>query len=128
MTVATQSIYTTLRYDDALAAIDFLERAFGLERGAVFQAPDGSVQHAQLRFGGDWIMLGSASDRNLEVETGPAWVYIVVDDPDAHFERARAAGAGIVHELTDRDYGSREYTARDPEGNVWTFGTYRPES
>ena len=57
---------------------------------------------------------------------GPAWIYLVVDDPDAHYERAVAAGAEIVQPLTDEDYGSRGYTARDPEGNVWSFGTYQP--
>ena len=56
----------------------------------------------------------------------PASVYVVVDDPDAHHERARAAGAEIVRELHDTDYGSREYGAKDPEGNAWYFGTYQP--
>jgi uncharacterized glyoxalase superfamily protein PhnB len=51
---------------------------------------------------------------------------VAVDDPDAHHARAKAAGAVIMMELTDQDYGSREYAARDPEGNVWCFGTYRP--
>ena len=130
MTAATQSIYTTLRYRDAMAAIDFLERAFGFERGAVHQGDDGTVQHAELRYAGEWIMLGSTSDGSdgrLAVENGPTWVYVVVDDPDAHYERAVAAGAEIVRGLTDEDFGSRDYTARDPEGNVWSFGTYRPE-
>ena len=53
---------------------------------------------------------------------------LVVEDPDAHCERARAAGAEIVQEPTDREYGSREYTARDPEGNLWVFGTYDPSN
>jgi uncharacterized glyoxalase superfamily protein PhnB len=53
-------------------------------------------------------------------------IYLVVADPGAHHERARAAGAEIVRELTDEDYGSREYSARDPEGNLWSFGTYDP--
>jgi uncharacterized glyoxalase superfamily protein PhnB len=130
MTVATQSIYTTLRYRDAIAAIDFLERAFGFERGAVHQGEDGTVLHAELRYAGEWIMLGSRSDGSdgrLALESGPAWAYVVVDDPDAHHRQAVAAGAEIVRELTDEDYGSRGYTARDPEGNVWSFGTYRPE-
>jgi uncharacterized glyoxalase superfamily protein PhnB len=131
MTVATQSIYTTLRYRDAMAAIEFLERAFGFERGDVHQGDDGTVQHAELRFAGEWIMLGSTSDGGdgrLAVENGPTWVYVVVDDPDAHYERAVGAGAEVVRDLTDEDYGSRGYTARDLEGNVWSFGTYRPEA
>lgn len=131
MTVATQSIYTTLRYRDAMAAIEFLERAFGFERGAVHRGEDGTVHHAELRFAGEWIMLGSTSDGSdgrLAVENGPTWVYVVVDDPDAHYERAVGAGAEVVRDLTDEDYGSRGYTARDLEGNVWSFGTYRPEA
>jgi uncharacterized glyoxalase superfamily protein PhnB len=131
MTVATQSIYTTLRYRDAMAAIEFLERAFGFERGDVHQGDDGTVQHAELRFAGEWIMLGSTSDGSdgrLAVENGLTWVYVVVDDPDAHHERAVGAGAEVVRDLTDEDYGSRGYTARDLEGNVWSFGTYRPEA
>jgi uncharacterized glyoxalase superfamily protein PhnB len=131
MTVATQSIFTSLRYRDAVAAIDFLERALGFERGLVHQGDDGVVHHAELSFAGEWIMLGSTTegdDGRMVVDTGPASTYIVVDDPDAHFERARAAGAEIVRELTNEDYGSRGYTARDPEGNLWSIGTYRPPS
>jgi uncharacterized glyoxalase superfamily protein PhnB len=52
--------------------------------------------------------------------------YVTVDDPDALHDRAVAAGAEIVMGLTDQDYGSREFAARDPHGNVWSFGTYRP--
>ena len=130
MTVATtQSIYASIRYREAMAAIDFLERAFGFERGDVHQGEDGAVHHAELRFAGEWIMLGSTStgsDGRLDLPSGPTWIYVVVDDPDAHYERAVAAGAEIVRDLKDEDYGSRGYTARDPEGNVWSFGTYRP--
>jgi uncharacterized glyoxalase superfamily protein PhnB len=54
-------------------------------------------------------------------------MYVVVDDLDAHYEHARAAGAEIVTEPHDQDYGSRDYVARDPEGHTWSFGTYRPE-
>jgi len=130
MTVATtQSIYASIRYREAMAAIDFLERAFGFERGDVHQGEDGAVHHAELRFAGEWIMLGSTSsgsDGRLDLPSGPTWIYVVVDDPDAHYERAVAAGAEVVRDLKDEDYGSRGYTARDPEGNVWSFGTYRP--
>jgi uncharacterized glyoxalase superfamily protein PhnB len=124
MTVATQSIFSTFRYRDAPAAIDFLERAFGFERGDVHKGPDGTVQHAELHFAGEWIMLGTARDDAFA--SGPTTTYLVVDDPDAHYEQAVAAGAEIVRELNDTDYGSRDFAARDPEGNVWSFGTYRP--
>ena len=129
MTVATQSIYAPIRYRDAMAAIDFLERAFGFERGDVHQGDGGAVHHAELRFAGEWIMLGSTSsgsDGRLDLPSGPTWIYVVVDDPDAHYERAVAAGAEVVRDLEDAGYGSRGYSARDPEGNVWSLGTYRP--
>ena len=131
MTVATtQSIYASIRYREAMAAIDFLERAFGFERGDVHQGEDGAVHHAELRFAGEWIMLGSTSsgsDGRLDLPSGPTWIYVVVDDPDALYERVTAAGADILRKPGDTDYGSREFALRDPEGNLWSFGTYRGE-
>ena len=123
------SIYPTFHYRDAHAAIDFLERAFGFERKAVHEGDDGAVQHAELGFGDGLIMLGDNPDAEfakLAPPPGSGSVYIAVDDVDALFERARAAGAEIVYGLRDQDYGSRDFTARDPEGNLWSFGTYRP--
>ena len=119
------SIYPSLRYRDATAAIDWLERAFGLERVAVHEQ-GGEVMHAELRYGDGMVMLGPDRDDGFGSHTGQGWMYVVVDDPDAHYARARDAGAEIVRDLTDQDYGSRDYSARDPEGNLWSFGTYRP--
>jgi uncharacterized glyoxalase superfamily protein PhnB len=123
-----QSIYPVLKYEDAQAAIDFLERAFGFERHAAYEGANGAVAHAELRLGDEYVMLGSTNegDSRFNQGAGRYSLYIAVDDPDAHHERAKAAGATIERELTDQDYGSREYTARDPEGNLWSFGTYRP--
>jgi uncharacterized glyoxalase superfamily protein PhnB len=118
-------IIPTLRYQDAKAAIDFLERAFGFERRHVTENDDGSVAHAELTHGRGMVMLGTARPGD-RFETGRAVIYVVVDDPDARHDRAKAAGAVIVQELTDQDYGSREFAAEDPEGNVWSFGTYQP--
>jgi uncharacterized glyoxalase superfamily protein PhnB len=127
-----QTIFTTLRYKDAHAAIDFLVEAFGFEKKAVHEGEEGTVAHAELTFDGEVIMLGSEATgddaRRLVVDTGPAWTYVVVDDPDAHFERSKGAGAEVVLEPTDQDYGGRDYTVRDPQGHLWTFGTYRPET
>jgi uncharacterized glyoxalase superfamily protein PhnB len=124
------TIFPSLRYRDAAAAIDWLERAFGLERGPVHEGPDGTVAHAELYHGNGGVMLGSEraedDDRGLGRHAGHGWMYVVVDDADAHYERARAAGAEIVRELEDQAYGSRDYSARDPEGNLWSFGTYAP--
>jgi uncharacterized glyoxalase superfamily protein PhnB len=119
-------IIPSLRYQDAKAAIDFLERAFGFERHAVHEDDDGLVLHAELRYGDGMVMLGSAGRGDATFDTGRSVSYVVIDDADAHHERAKAAGAEIVRELNDTDYGSRDYAAKDPEGNVWSFGTYDP--
>ena len=118
-------IIPTLRYADAPGAIDFLERAFGLERRHVTENEDGTIAHAELTHGRGMVMLGSAREGDA-FSTGRAVIYVVVDDPDALHDRAKAAGAEIVRGLVDQDYGSREFAAADPEGNVWSFGTYDP--
>ncbi|WP_020573589.1 VOC family protein [Actinopolymorpha alba] len=126
----TQNIYPALRYADARAAIDFLKRTFGFEEIAVMTDDDGRVAHAELDLDGGVVMLGSRigdSDSEERFPSGPTTIYVALDDPDGHHARARSAGAQIVMELTDQPYGSREYAARDPEGNVWCFGTYRPK-
>jgi uncharacterized glyoxalase superfamily protein PhnB len=122
-----------LEYDDARAALGWLTEAFGFEQTALHQSPDGKVAHAELRYGGGMVMLGSASENNWGMRTPRELggvnqgVYVIVDDIDEHYERASGAGAEIVRPLKDTDYGSREYMTRDPEGNIWSFGTYRPE-
>ena len=120
--------YPVLRYRDARAAIDWLEEAFGLERRMVADGPGGAVAHAELAYGDSMVMLGTdrPGDR-YGSHAGQGWMYVVVNDADAHHAQAKAAGAEIVSELTDQDYGSRDYSARDFEGNLWSFGTYRPE-
>lgn len=121
---AAPNIYATLRYDDAPAAIRFLTEAFGFEADEVHEE-EGRVTHALLGWGHDLVMLSSRRPGD-PFDTGRYCLYVAVDDPDAHHARARAAGAEVLMELTDQDYGSREYAARDLEGNVWCFGTYRP--
>jgi uncharacterized glyoxalase superfamily protein PhnB len=119
-------IIPTLRYKDAKGAIDFLERAFGFEVKAVHENEDGTVAHAELTHGRGMVMIGTAGAGDPQFETSHSSIYVFVDEADALFGRARAAGAEITRELTDMDYGSREFSARDPEGNVWSFGTYDP--
>jgi uncharacterized glyoxalase superfamily protein PhnB len=121
-----QTLFPSLRYRDASAAIDFLTSAFGFERHLVYENEDGTIAHAELSYGPSLVMLGTAKDDVYGEHAGHGWVYVAVDDADAHHERARAAGAEILVGLEDTDYGSRDYTARDPEGNTWSFGTYRP--
>ena len=122
------SVFPWRTYDDAQAAIAFLESAFGAERHVFHAGDDGSVAHAELRFGNGLVMVGSAR-ANLPATRGAGepggGIYIVVDDVDSHYARARKTGAEIVSELRDLGY-SREYSARDPEGNSWQFGTYQP--
>jgi uncharacterized glyoxalase superfamily protein PhnB len=118
-------IIPTLRYQDAKSAIEFLESAFGLERREVMENEDGTVGHAELTYGRGMVMVGTSRPGD-RFETGRAVLYAIVDDPDAHHDRAKAAGATIVMELTDQPYGSREYAAEDSEGNLWSFGTYDP--
>jgi|tagenome__1003787_1003787.scaffolds.fasta_scaffold17281541_1 uncharacterized glyoxalase superfamily protein PhnB len=120
------TIIPTFRYADARAAIAFLREAFGFEQHAAYEDGDGVVMHAELRLGDAYIMLGQHRTQGSDLAFGPSTTYVVIDDPDAHHARAVAAGAEIVRELEDMDYGSREYAAKDPGGNVWSFGTYTP--
>lgn len=120
------SVYPTVRYDDAAAAIRFLTDTFGLVAGQVYSGPDGTVVHAELSWVNGVIMLSSRGEQPGPFDTGKACLYLATDDPDGMHDRAVAAGATIIQGLIDQDYGSREFAALDPEGNVWCFGTYRP--
>jgi len=133
MTTEAPRIYPTFRFRDATAMIAWLERAFGFVVHARHMAGD-KVAHAELAFGSSMIMCGDEKDDaygdlagNASVQGGKS-LYIAVDDADAMFARAKAAGATIEEGLTDRDYGSREFICRDPEGNLWCFGTYWPKA
>ncbi len=119
------AIFPTYSYDDAAAAIDFLERAFGFRRGEVHTDDQGRVAHAEVWLGDSAIMLGTTGAGEAP-KTGNGAAYVVVEDADAHHARAVEAGAEIVMALRDTDYGSRDYGARDPEGTLWYFGTYAP--
>jgi len=115
----------SLRYRDPKAAVDFLQQAFGFEPKEVYE-DGGTIVHAELVYDGGMVMLGAQRDDTYGDHVGHGWTYVVVADADAHHDRARAAGAEIVRPLEDQDYGSRDYSARDPEGNLWSFGTYSP--
>lgn len=130
-TAITTAVWPALAYHDARAAIHFLTDALGFEETAVYPSgADGSViDHAELRWPpGGGVMLGTANrpeGSELKQPTGGSSVYLVTDEPDALFERATAAGAEVVRGLRDEDYGSRGFTVRDAEGNLWSLGTYR---
>ncbi|GAA4454003.1 VOC family protein [Phytohabitans houttuyneae] len=122
-----RSIYPVFRYTDAKSAIDWLVDAFGFERTSVSEGPDGTVAHAELTHGTGMVMVSQRQGPVPAVPDADDWrVYLAVDDVDAHHARAVAAGAEVIMPLTDQPYGSREYGARDLEGNCWSFGTYRP--
>jgi uncharacterized glyoxalase superfamily protein PhnB len=128
-----------MRYADAPAAIEWLERAFGFRRKLVVPGPDGTIVHAELELStadGGWgvVMLGSLKDDEFPFRTPrqlggqmTQCVCACLPEVDDHCATARAAGAEIVYGPRDTSYGSREYGARDPEGQLWCFGTYRPE-
>ena len=119
-------VYPTLRYRDADAALTFLKDAFGFEEHQVHRGEGGKIAHCELRYGDGMIMFGEQGEGSADIRVGQGAVYVTVDDPDAHHERAKGAGAEITMELTDTDYGSRDYGAEDLEGNRWYFGTYDP--
>jgi uncharacterized glyoxalase superfamily protein PhnB len=129
-------VWPTLRARDARGLIRFLVDAFGFEETVVYADGD-MVNHAQLSWPpGGGIMLGSVREDSsiredsgevVPVPPGSFGCYVVTDDPDAVFARATAAGAEIISGLHETDYGSRDFAARDPEGNRWSFGTYRGE-
>ena len=122
-------VWPTLRARDARSLIRFLVDAFGFEEVVAYGDGD-HVDHAQLGWPpGGGIMLGSArepgSGDDWRLEPGTFGCYVVTDEPDALFARATAAGATVLRELHETDYGSRDFAVRDPEGNLWSFGTYR---
>ena len=119
-------LYPSLRYKDAKAAHQWLQDAFGFEPVALYEDDSGNVAHAEMRWGSDLIMFGTASEDRYGDRVGQGWVYATCDDPDALYARAKAAGAEVTMELTDQEYGSRDFGVRDLEGNQWNFGTYEP--
>ncbi len=125
------TFYPSLLYRDAAAAMDWLERTLGFERREDHRDEQGNVQHAELSLGSAIVMLGTAGSGREPFSSLPAGgslVYCAVEHVDALHERARDAGADIPLEPMDTDYGSRDFTVRDPEGNLWAFGTYRPQA
>ncbi|MEO8457156.1 MAG: VOC family protein [Chloroflexota bacterium] len=127
------TVYPVLWYRDAPSAMAWLKEAFGFEEMVVIPGENGTIVHAEMSFGEGVIMLGSARLESgwaspLDLPAVCQSIYMVVPDPDAHYERAKAAGAEITIGLETTDYGSRQYSAKDPEGHHWHFGTYQPSA
>jgi len=128
------SVIPTMRYHDAPRMIAWLCRAFGFREHLVVPDGAGGIAHAELTFGNGMVMVGSARDDAFgrlvstarDARTVTQSAYVIVADVDAHYARAKAAGAEIVMPLKDEDYGGRGYSARDPEGQLWNFGSFDP--
>jgi uncharacterized glyoxalase superfamily protein PhnB len=125
-----------LRYRNALEMIAWLQRAFGFEKHAVYAGQDGTVMHAELTLGDGMIMLGSVNNGTPSSalikqpdEVGGAETqssYLIVADCDSTYAAAKAAGAHMLMDLEEKDYGGKGFTCRDPEGHIWSVGTYDP--
>jgi uncharacterized glyoxalase superfamily protein PhnB len=131
------TVIPVLRYRDAPAAIEWLCRTLGFEKHLIVPNEDGTIAHAELSFGNGMIMLGSVLEDETEFgrlmkqpdEIGGAETqspYVVVDDVDAVYARAKAVGAKIAVEIRDEAYGGRDFSCYDLEGHLWSFGTYDP--
>jgi uncharacterized glyoxalase superfamily protein PhnB len=133
------NIFPELIYSDAPAALEWLAQAFGFTQGELIPGPAGTIAHAEMHFGAGTIMLKSPVPQS-EFGMSPGEfgmspralgginqsLYVAVEDPDAHFERAKSSGAEILIEPMDTDFGARIYVTRDVEGHLWSFGNYRP--
>ncbi|GGY22203.1 glyoxalase [Rhodanobacter panaciterrae] len=129
------TIIPCLRYRDAHAAIDWLCKAFGFTKNAVYENEQGGVEHAQLTWGNGMVMLGEVRDNEFgrhiaqpdEIggrETQCACV--IVANCKSHYQQAKAAGAVIVDDYAEKAYGGAGYSCHDPEGHLWYFGSYDP--
>lgn len=130
------TIIPAMRYRDCPAAIEWLCKALGFEKNAVYANPDGTIAHAQLTFGNGMIMLGSIQN-GTDYSTMMAQpdeigmretqhACLVVSDCDAIYATAKAAEAEIVTDLKEMEYGGKAFSCRDPEGHLWSIGTYDP--
>jgi len=122
------ALSTGVYYRDPIAALKWLEAAFGFEITMVVDGPDGGLAHSELRFGDGMIMVGGEYDEwhKSPMSTGGVnthSIHVQLEEGiEAHYERAQKAGARVVRELADQFYGDRVYSATDPEGHSWSFG------
>lgn len=127
-----------MAYKNPEKILVFLKNAFGFSEYGIYRGPNDEIQHAQLILGNALIMISPAKN---EGEIGqytrtPAEVggfntqtpYLIIDEIDAHYKKAKDAGAEIIRDIKDEDYGGRGYSCKDPEGYIWNFGSYNPFS
>ena len=132
MSDSRPNIFPIVAYRDEPAAIEWLCTVFGFEKRMVVQNEDGTIAHAELKLGPGVVMPSSNADkgRKSPIESGVdewgPYVYLPDAELRVHYARAKSAGAEVVRELTDQDYGGASYTAKDLEGYEWSFGSYYP--
>lgn len=125
-----------LIYSDANAAVSFLMKAFGFTEHGIYKDENGKIFHAQLALGKALIMVNpfnpeTAFGKMLNIPNNLSGYntqspYFIIDNVDEHYKNAKANGAKIVMDIKDEDYGGRGYSCKDPEGNIWSFGSYNP--
>jgi uncharacterized glyoxalase superfamily protein PhnB len=129
--VITQSITAAVPYDEPGRGIRWLTEVLGFRAAAVYDEPDGDIVHAELVWEAGFLFVGRrAPTGEPGHDVGPTSIALNTQDPetvDGYYERALAAGGEIVRALYDAPYGSHQFDLRDPEGNLWTVGTYRPQ-
>lgn len=125
-------LYPTMRCQNVEAIIAWLKDVLGFTERVIYRH-DGKIVHAELAFGSCILMLGAHRDDDYAKRVGDLGgrrtdaLYVAVDDPDALFAKVKASGVKIEAELHNTEYGSRDFAARDPEGGLWSFGTYWPK-
>lgn len=126
-------IFPTMRCRDAHAMIGWLKEVLGFREHFIHRNND-VVEHAQMAYGASILMLGQSREDDYDTMVGEPGgrrtdaLYLAVDDPDALFAKVKTSGAPIEMEIKDTDYGNREFACRDPEGNLWSFGSYWPKA
>ena len=135
MTTQTEAprLYPTMRCSDIDAMIAWLKDVVGFTERVAYRDDNGVIHHAEFAYGPSLLMIGQCRDDEYGKLIGAIGgrrtdaLYVAVDDPDALHARAKAAGSKIEMEPRNTDYGSRDFACRDPDGNLWSFGTYRPK-
>lgn len=131
----SSTVIPTMRYEDAKKAVEWLCDAFGFEKHNVYNDEKNQVTHAELKHGTGLIMIGpntpSEFGKYIRLPSQVGGVetqvtFIMVNDPESHFRRAKEKGAEILMPLKKQDYGASDYTCRDFEGHIWSFGDYNP--
>ena len=131
------TIFPGLRYVDMNSAVDWLCNVLGFERKLVVPGPDGNFIHAQLQLGSGLVFLGPDNENEFGIHVKPPKLingmnsqaaYIYIEDIEGHYEFAKKQGADILVHLREEEYGGKFYMCKDPEGHIWSFGSYDPFS